>query len=148
MRTKLQKLLEKLENEIARVEVINKVVKEDADSISRAAPASPSTSGDRYHAEQQALMGQEKLQRLINLKLEVEESIKKSIPNSIKPVSYVVLKDSKGNETEKYLADTSTNYSISTNSPIGQKILGKKVGERYEYEIEGIRQSGVIISIE
>lgn len=150
MRPKLSELLENLNTEIFRIEHIASVSKLDADSISRAAPASPSSSGDRYHAEQQAEINTERLNQYKALKSEIEESITKPLPTKIEPVCYFkfgYVNDIDTSKYDHYLANTAGFRTISVESPVGKAVLGHKVGDSITYTVNEKSMTIKIIEI-
>lgn len=149
-------LLEFVDKEIGKLEIIVQRSLLSAQEIAKAAAASPSMSGDREHAVNQAVINEEKLNNLRALREEVLGSLGKQFPKAAKPACYISVESTDGSRDEYYFLLKSaylTGYKfISPESPFGQAILGKKEGDQFSYELdrEGKKESfsGKIISIE
>ncbi|OGM30139.1 hypothetical protein A2630_02890 [Candidatus Woesebacteria bacterium RIFCSPHIGHO2_01_FULL_44_10] len=124
MRTKLVVLLEKVRQEVKKAQRVAESSHEDATSIAFSLQGSRSTAGDHFHAKHQVEMNKNRLRNLLKLQMKLEEAVNKSVPEVVEPPCFV---------NESYLVNTPVNIDgfsfISTASPAGQKLLGKKVGE-------------------
>lgn len=151
-REKLMKLAQRLDREIKKAENFAKKTKEAAVEIAREAALSPSHSGDRTHSEGQAVITAESLEKLVNLKNEVETCLNSSISEIVEPNSFVSVQYDGGAKDEFYLVNTPTLLIgfrlVSASSSLGQAISGKKVGDKFSYKSSGKDKTGVIISIE
>ncbi len=148
MRPKIQQLLQKLEIEISKASAISNATKIEADSLSRATPASPSASGDRYHAENQAELNRILLQSLITFKQELDEELETNIPMFARPVTFVKAIVN-NQEREFYLVNNPVKVDanfVSINSPVGMALHGRKIGEEFDFG-DDPKISGKIIDI-
>jgi transcription elongation GreA/GreB family factor len=114
--------------------------------------ASWSAAGDRAHAENALDLARSALAQVEALREEVFNS-NDLAPEKTAPVSFVTLQDdSTGTTKNFYLASESIKLPevtvLGTKSPLGQAILGKSVGDKYSYKIDGTEYSGKIVSIE
>ncbi len=138
MRTKLLKLLEEVNTKVRKTEEIAHISHEDASELGRGATFSRSTAGERFHAEQQATLNKEKYEELKAFQKELEEAITQEPPTKAEPICYLKLEQN-GDQKEYFFVEKPvhlTSFSfISTQSSLGQKLLGKKVGESQIIEI-------------
>ena len=155
MRKKLQELETVLRREIKRAERQANSSKRAAYEIARAAASSWSMAGDRTHAEGQAQIAEENLAKLKKLMEEIKLSMKK-FPEKIELLSFIVATKNGEREEDFYLVQTPVFIKgftlVSTESPFGQAILNKRVGDTFKYKVvvDGQKKaiSGKIISIE
>lgn len=151
MRSKLTDLLTTVNQEIHKAQAIAQRSKEDANALSHGAVASPSSSGDREHAQNQATINAANLQKLIDFKTQLEDHIHNQ-SHTAEAVSFIEIEFEDGSRNTFYLVESpiylSTFKFISTNSPLGQAILGKTIGERFAYGIAGQKFSGKIVNLE
>ncbi len=148
MRPKIKELQVKLETEISKAAVISDATKTEADSLNKATQASPSASGDRYHAENQAELNQILLQSLVTFKQELDEEILSNTPMFVRPITFIKAVIN-GQEKEFYLVNNPVKVEanfVSINSPVGMALHGRKVGEEFEFGEEP-KISGKIIDI-
>lgn len=138
MRTKLLKLLEEVKTKVRKAEEIAHASYEDASSLNRAMTSSLSIAGDRYHAEEQAILNKQKYKELVTFQKELEEAVKKEPPTKAEPICYLKIEQN-GDQKEYFLVEKPAHLAsfsfISTQSSLGQKLLGKKVGESQIIEI-------------
>ncbi len=129
MRAKLAELFERVDGEIKKAENFAQKTKEASIEVAKAASLSPSQSGDRVHSENQAKITQEAFAKLKHLHDEIKESLNKPVPEKVEPVCFV--------NGEFYFVTTPIYLQgiklISVNSPLGQKLSGKKAGEKNNY---------------
>lgn len=152
MRKKLKVLSEILDEQVKDARRIAHDSRESAREINRVASASPSSSGDREHAVNQAVLNENKFKDLLNFQKKIIDSVDKPIPNSVEPVCFVLLRFEDRKELGVYLVQSSIHLKdfvmVTTNSPLGAAINGKKVGEKFKYYFHGNTRSGIVVGIE
>lgn len=125
-----------------------------ADEASKFIISGPSQSGDRYHAQNAADLANAYVLELEKLNKEIENA-KEEINEYIKPVSHVEVRYDDGNNLDFYLVENAASLTrflfISKGSPLGNSIVGKKVGDTFNYKLgEGDSQktfSGKILKV-
>ncbi len=134
-------LLEKINSELVRLEEIAKKTREDANFIAQGALASPSASGDREHAQNQAMINLHRLGILKALKEEVEKGVGRY------EVEY-----NDGRQESFYLVKHPVILAgfklISSQSPLGKAIVNKKKGQTFRYKVEKATIRGKIVTCE
>lgn len=134
MRTKLKALLNSINVEYKKAEKIYKDAKNSAQEIAASASASPSQSGDRFHAQGTADLAKQKFEFISLFKKEIEESLDLDIPDKVAAPCYIKLKSS-----EIYLVNNPVLISglkiVSSDAPLGSSLLGEKIGEEEIIEI-------------
>jgi len=153
VRVKLVKLLERLEDEIKIAKKRAGDTHTAASEIARAAASSPSQSGDRTHAEGQALLSKKLLTELNNLKSEVMNFADKDVPTLVEVPCYLEVVFSNGEKREFYLVRTPVNICgvnlVSRESLLGQVVQGRKVGDEFELKKEGQQgRAGEVLKVE
>lgn len=152
VRQRLEKLIKVLREDIKDFEVVAKSSRKAAQEVTGGVLTSYSAAGDIEHATNAANLNEEKVNKMKLLLDELEEALELPIPEKIEPVSFFWVKFSDGNLGEFFLVDNPVYVEgfkiISKDSPIGKVVLGKKVGEGFEYEVDGGRTSGVVLGIE
>lgn len=128
-------LSERLKKEIKKAGSFAEKAKESAMEIARAAALSPSQSGDRVHSENQAKITAEAFIKLKHLHDEIDKSLNKSVPEKIEPVCFV--------NGEFYFVTTPIYLPgiklVSVESPLGRKLLGKKVGDKIKFQLSSFQ---------
>jgi len=151
-RDEIQKLFKVLGEELEKAKDRERKVKEAADEIARSAYNSPSQSGDRFHSQSQADIAKENVERLENILKKVEKELQNPVPESITPVCWINLEYEDGGKDGFFLLDEPLSISgykfVSSNSPFGNKLKGKKVGEKFEFVSGDIRKAGTVVLIE
>jgi transcription elongation GreA/GreB family factor len=131
--------------------VANKV-KIAANEIAKSSYNSPSQSGDRFHSQGQAEIAQEKAERLESVLTRVKRELENKVPEKIFPICWVNLEYEDGIKDGFYYIDEPLSLPgykfVSSNSPFGGSLAGKKVGDSFEYTSADIRRPGKIIVIE
>lgn len=149
-RKTLEMLSKRLEKQIKRATYVTEQSKRSAIDVSRGAAASPSKSGDREHAVNQARINAENLEGLKALQKEVLEAVGKTVPETAKTTCKVGLEIG-GEKLSVYLVDNPVYLEglslISCNSPLGKAISDKKAGESFNYKLRNKTVSGVITKI-
>jgi transcription elongation GreA/GreB family factor len=122
--------------------------RKSANEIAKVAAYSPSQSGDRTHAENQAAIYEENYKRLKSLVTFLEKKVKESVPEKVKIgcVVSVVYKD--GTEEEIYLVNNPLTLPgfkvVSDKSLLGSALLDGKVGDVFKF----LDREGRIVEIE
>lgn len=133
MRAKLSELLPVLEKQIEKAEKRAGETKSAADEIARAAVGSFSQSGDIEHSRNQSYLALEHLGRLRKLYEEIKGEIEKDIPEKVRPPCFLKI-DIEGKVEEFFLVKNPVLISgvklVSSKSPLGQELLGKKAGDK------------------
>lgn len=151
-RTEIEELYKELKKELEKAKDRERKVKEAADEIARASYNSPSQSGDRFHSQSQADIAKESVERLKKVFNEVSAELSKPVPDNIQPVCWVELEYDDDNRDKFYYLDEPLSISgykfVSSNSPFGNKLKGKKVGEKFEFVSGDIKKAGTVVLIE
>ncbi len=151
LRKKLLLLSKLLESNILDFEKKYHRSLESALEISRGTPASPSASGDREHAVNQAAINKGRLEKLKELRDEINTSLSISSPSKVKPPSFVIL-DYEGGKKEFYVVQNTVSLHnmnlLSVDSLLGKAILGKKEGESFEALLDDRSVRGKVLRIE
>lgn len=131
MRSKRGELLNIVNSEFEKAKKNYELIKKAAQEINASASASPSQSGDRFHAQGAADLAKQKLEAITNLKNEIELAVDENTPDVVTPPCFVNF----GGE-EIYLVDNVVTIGglkfVSSKSPLGQNLLGKKVGDNVQ----------------
>jgi hypothetical protein len=126
MRSKLKELVKILEKEIKKAKSFSEKTHNSATELARM--RSMSTAGDQYHAEGSAKIAKEKLATMEKLSEELKACLSKHRPEKIEPACFIKL-----TKEEIYVVNTPIFLSlaklVSAQSPFGQELLGKKVGD-------------------
>lgn len=151
-RPKLKILLELIEKELEKAKRQAEQTHLSAIEIGRAAAASPSQSGDREHARNQALLTKENLERIELLYREVDNSLDES-PVIVKPVCNVLVEYEDKARYDFYLVNQPVFLGdvklVSLNSPLGRAISGKKIGNEFEVTVgSGPSRKGTVLHLE
>ena len=151
-RREIQKLQELLLKELEKAKERERKVKEAADEIARASYNSPSQSGDRFHSQSQADIAKENVERLESILKKVEEELQNPVPESIAPICWINLEYEDGGKDEFFLLDEPLSIPgykfVSSNSPFGLVLAGKRVGDNFKYKIPGFTKIGKILQIQ
>jgi transcription elongation GreA/GreB family factor len=155
-REKIKILLEIVDRKISELNRVAEQTLQSALEISKISASSPSTSGDREHAVNQAILNKEALDRLRSFREEVCEALSQSPPHIVQPICFVSLRYKDGQMDHFYFVNKATYLgevkTISLASTLGKAILNKAVGDRFEYKIKAgnrkERKSGEIISVD
>jgi len=150
-RQKLLELLQSLQEKVRKAGEYAVKTKESANEVAKSAAGSWSAAGDREHSRAQAVIVEENLNKLKRASKEIETFIGKPVPEKIEPVCFMTLIYDNGEEKEFYLVQHPIHLQrfnlISLKSPLGQSLMGKRVNEKFEYELEGQKTSGRVAKI-
>jgi transcription elongation GreA/GreB family factor len=150
-RQKLLELQQSLEKKARKAGEFAIKTKESANEVARSAAGSWSAAGDREHSHAQAVIVEENLNKLKRTSEEIEAFINRPVPEKIEPVCFMTLVYDNGEEKEFYLVRDPIHLQgfnlISPKSPLGQSLIGKRVNEKFEYELEGQKTSGRVTKI-
>ena len=154
-RQKVASLLKKVKIEIKHAGRIAHISRLDGLEAGKTAAFSPSSSGDREHAQNQAILNENKVAIFKTLERDLEGELKKELPFVIRPVCYFevrYLDMGKERRENYYVVNTHVNIGrelrlITPESPLGMEVVGKKVGEKFQYETDR-KISGEIVFIE
>ncbi|OGM02098.1 hypothetical protein A2115_03650 [Candidatus Woesebacteria bacterium GWA1_41_8] len=150
-RQKLLELLQSLQKKALKAGEFAAKTKESANEVAKSAAGSWSAAGDREHSRAQAVIVEENLNELKRINKEIETFIGKPVPEKIEPVCFMTLIYDNGEEKEFYLVHDPIHLSgfnlISPKSPLGQSLMGKRINEKFEYELEGQKTSGRVTKI-
>ncbi|MFZ5932559.1 MAG: hypothetical protein ACOYT7_00515 [Patescibacteria group bacterium] len=128
MRSRLSNLLNIVNNELKKASKNYELAGKAAQEITVSAAASPSQSGDRFHAQGAVELARQRLETVRNLKNEIESAVGEEAPQLISPPCFVDL----GGE-EIYLVGnpiiTSGIKFVSSESTLGQSLVGKEAGD-------------------
>ena len=95
-------------------------------------------AGDKYHEEEAANITKKYFENLSKLLDEVKSAPDNS-PEIVKPICYVELNYESGERVKLYLVRNYTLVTgallITSESPIGRAIVGKKQSDNFSYEI-------------
>lgn len=111
--------------------------------------------GDKYHAESTVELAQEYYQNLVKLREEIN-NCSDDVSKLASPVSYVELNYKSGESINFYLVIKGALLPgvliITSNSPIGKAVRGKKEGDSFSYQIDTgggkTEHSGVVQKVE
>lgn len=128
MRTKLKEFLGVVETEYKEAKRNYETSLKAAQEVAASAALSPSQSGDRFHSQSASDLAKQIFENVADLKYEVGKSLDEDT-NFIKPPCFVSLGGDKF-----YLVDYPVLISgykiVSSKSPLGQELLGKKNHEK------------------
>lgn len=142
MRTKLQELYQKVVTEIETAQKSVNANKHSANLISGGLVGGYSIAGDVEHSRNTARLSEDRLQKLLNLKKELSESLE-TAPEEAQPICLVTIETDTGAKSFYFVKNAVylSGFSlVSPDSPLGQSLLEKKVGD--------VSFSGKILSIE
>ncbi len=133
MRKKLRELLEvvNIETQKAKKDAVSTHV--SAMEITASARHSPSQSGDREHATNQATITAKRYENLLSLQHELESALN-FVPETVSAPCYIRLVTEKNDVHELYFVSKPffiEKYTfVSCESSLGASCLNKKVGEK------------------
>lgn len=146
----LQELEDRVIRELEKAERQANLTKQSADEISRVSANSPSQSGDREHSRNQAYVTADRLKILQNILAELQNAERDNQPTQAIPPVYITAEIGDA-EQKFYILSNPLNLSgfrlVSANSPLGQAVLERSVGEDFEYEIAGNIIEGRVIKL-
>jgi transcription elongation GreA/GreB family factor len=152
MRPKLGQLLEKVGE---MNEVVGKAARQSkmaADEASGALATSYSAAGDVEHARNSASLSMQKALAVRKLFEEIEADLSGGAKNVIEPACFVVAEFEDGTQKEFYLVRNPVFIAgfnlISSESPLGLALTGKRVGETFFYESGPQNFNGKVLEIE
>ena len=145
---KTDKILKLLDIEIYKIRESAK----KTDEASKVKLTGWSAAGDKYHALAAADLADSFLKRLEFLKNELQKGFTDNI-QVVNPPCYLRIKYDDGQTAELYLVKNAVSLPgisfISVDSPLGKAVLGKKINDVFNYELEnGNKYSGIIIELE
>jgi transcription elongation GreA/GreB family factor len=149
-RQKMLLLKRILDKKIADFEKKVKISQQSALDVAKSASLSPSMSGDREHAEGQAVINKKLLEKIIKIRDEVDNSLDLQTPDKIKPTCFVLV--NLGDDKKEFFLATNV-VSIrkvnllSADSPLGRAIVGKKVGDNFTLILGKNTVKGKIVEI-
>ena len=150
-REKINKLYILLKEEAAKAQKAANEARAAANEIAKSSYNSPSQSGDRFHSQGQADIAIEMAARLSGALKRVGEELTRKAPEEITPICFVNLEYDDGTKDGLYYLEEplsiAGNKFVSSNSPFGVALAGKKVGESFIFESSDIKRSGKITSI-
>lgn len=143
-----EKILKLLDAEINKIQESAK----KTDEASKQRLTGWSAAGDKYHAIGAADLAKSYLNSLELLKNELKKSPEKVI-NVANPPCYMRTAYDSGDVADLILVENAVSLPsvsfISTGSPLGKAIIGKKKGDHFQYELEsGKKYSGSILLLE
>lgn len=154
-RDKLLFLGKTLSKEIHDVQVSADKTRQDAYEVARSAAASPSQSGDRFHATAQADIVQKRLDDINTTLVEIKKATDEKIPTKITKTCYVELLINDNTLHRIFILKNLVSLPIeekivSADSLLGKAIVGKKAGQNFEYDPSGtgVKVKGVVNTIE
>ncbi|OGM14889.1 hypothetical protein A3A76_02055 [Candidatus Woesebacteria bacterium RIFCSPLOWO2_01_FULL_39_23] len=151
-RNKLNELLNKVEREVEEIKVRTEKVVGAANEIARSSYNSPSQSGDRYHSQSQADLAKSSLINMQDFQQMLKQSLERDLPESIAPICYVELIFNDGETSSFFYVEESPSVIsfkfVSSSSPLGLAIIGKRISEEFELMLENKSRKGIISSIE
>ena len=131
-RKKLLILLKVLEKEVKVSRKRFEDNKKSADETSKTAAGSWSAGGDREYTAGQAMIAKKALGQVVKLRDEISKATKLPLPEVVKPPCYIEA-EIKDKSIKFYLVKNVVNLSdfklVSSDSPLGKQLKGKKVGE-------------------
>ncbi len=124
---------------------------ESANEASSGLTASYSAAGDAEHARNTANLSIQKHGLIKKLVEELEEAVNEKVPDTISPVTFVVLEYANGKRKSFYVVENPTYINgynlISIISPIGRGIGEKKIGDSFSYIVSDEVYAGKILEI-
>lgn len=106
--------------------------KKSANETSKTAAGSWSAGGDREYTANQAMISEKALEQIEKLYDETSKATKLSLPEVVKSPCYIEAEIEDKN-IKFYLVENVVNLSgvrlVSSNSPLGKQLKGRKVGE-------------------
>lgn len=151
-RPKIKELFDALSEELTKIRKKAEKLHEAAVDVAKSASASPSQSGDRFHAQGQADIAKEYVSNLEDINTEIEDELKIDTFSEIRPVCWVEVEyDNKDIDKFYYLSEplALAGYKfVSSKSPFGLVLTGKKVGDDFEFKTTEVNRSGKIAKIE
>ncbi len=131
-RKKLLVLLKTLEKEVEASRKRFENNKRSANETSKTAAGSWSAGGDREYTANQAMISKNALDQVVKLRDEIKKAIKLPLPEVVTVPCYVETKIDDKN-IKFYLVENVVNLSnarlVSSNSPLGKRLEGKKIGD-------------------
>jgi len=134
-RTKLKKLLKAIDKKVKVSEANLKENKVSADLTSKTAGASWSAAGEREYTAGQLEINQKVFDQIIKLQREIAKQVESEIPEKVETPCYVVIRSNKGTNNIFIVKNvTSINgfNLVSSESPMGKALIGRKVGDTLE----------------
>jgi hypothetical protein len=123
-----------------------------ANEVSGGLISSYSAAGDAEHSRNSANLSIQKAETIKKLKEELERSLNSESPENVKPVCFISLKFEGGNQKDLYLVENPvfiTGFNlISASSPLGESLLGKRMGEQFSYTSGEQKYKGNVLEIE
>ena len=152
-RSAIKDLLDKLQPAVEKARRAAQQAKEAENETSKSAATSWSAAGEREYTHQQAKIASDNLVNLENLLNEVTEAVGQPAPMMVRPVSMVTVMYVDSQKTDTFYFVSKSLYLIgarliSPESPIGQAVEHKSVGEEFEYEVESKKVRGIVKLIE
>jgi len=153
IRNKLQELLEIVGTEEKKAEKRMVETKNAANEIARTSANSPSQSGDREHSRNQAYLVEESYNNIKIFKEKLSKELLLEVPKKSRPICLIGIEYETGESMELVLANQTAFVEgfvvVTTASPLGRELVGKKVGDSFEFESGGgVRAKGVIKELE
>ncbi len=152
VRKRLEELVLVLKNSLVDAEAAAKSSRKAAQEVTGGVLTSYSAAGDIEHATNAANLNEEKVSKMKLFLAELEEALTFPVPQAVQPVCCFSVKFEDGGSQDFILVNNPVYVEgfkiISKDSPIGKVVLGKRVGESFEYEVDGVRTSGVVFGIE
>ena len=150
-RKKLNSLLSSLEKEMVLAKKRAKEARLAANETSKTSRTSWSAAGERDYSQGQADVLSDYYEKVKSVREKVEVAVDMSVPKSIDAPSFIKLYLN-GEEKEFYLLTEPINLEkfnlITSNSPLGEAILGKEAGEKFEFATGNTFVKGVVLSVE
>jgi transcription elongation GreA/GreB family factor len=150
-RKKLKELIVVLDSELEKSRRRMEETVGAANEIARASANSPSQSGDRDHSRNQAYLTEDSYNNLVTFKQKLLDSLKADVPETIKPICRTMVELEGAGEKELVVVDDVVKLPgvsiVTTNSPLGRVLVGKKRGESFEFESERGMVKGVITDV-
>lgn len=110
-----------------------------ADEASKLIVSGSRRSGDKDHLQNVADLAQLYVSNLEKLKKEIVDA-KNETADVARPVCYIEIKYDDGSNLDFYLVDNAVSLTqflfVSVKLPLGKAILGKKVGDNFNYVLE------------
>lgn len=128
MRVKLSEFLDAIGTEFNEAKRNYEQTKKAAEEVAVAASLSPSQSGDRYHSQGAADLAKQTFENVRNLRTEIEANLDKNI-SFIDPPCFLNLGGDKV-YLVSYPIIVKGFKIISSKSPLGLNLLGKKMGDK------------------
>ena len=131
-RKKLLVLLKTLEKEVKISRKRFEDNKRSANETSKTAAGSWSAGGDREYTANQAMISKKAFEQIEKLYNEISKAAKLPLPEVVKPPCYIQA-EIKDKSIKFYLVENVINLSgirlVSSNSPLGKRLEGKKIGD-------------------